>query len=216
MIINRFYVYRDKCKKNIHRQNRPLLDFAISWKNVFRPVACWRYCTNGKFAVKKGELSLSLFHFSCCHIRGANQMPLLSRCSLIPTVTLFPEESIRGATFVGSSGHLPYTVQRGLEMAGSTLNEKSARRSRGERLEARISRNQKALFQRAADLQGRTLTDFVVSNLQDAALRTIQETQIIKLSAEDSRAFALALARPRSPNQKLRVAARRYMKLIGG
>ena len=101
-------------------------------------------------------------------------------------------------------------------MAASTLNDKSAQRSRGERLEARISRNQKALFQRAADLQGRTLTDFVVSNLQDAALRTIQETQIIKLSAEDSRAFALALARPRSPNQKLRVAARRYMKLIGG
>jgi uncharacterized protein (DUF1778 family) len=83
-------------------------------------------------------------------------------------------------------------------------------------LEARISREQKALLQRAADLQGRTLTDFVVTNLQEAAVRTIEETQIIRLSANDSRVFAEALLNPRSPNQKLRVAARRYMKLIGG
>lgn len=47
-------------------------------------------------------------------------------------------------------------------------------------------------------------------------MRTIEETQIIRLSANDSRIFAEALLNPRSPNQKLRVAARRYMKLIGG
>lgn len=101
-------------------------------------------------------------------------------------------------------------------MARSTLRQKRASRARAERLEARISREQKALLQRAADLQGRTLTDFVVTNLQEAAVRTIEETQIIRLSANDSRVFAEALLNPRSPNQKLRVAARRYMKLIGG
>lgn len=40
---------------------------------------------------------------------------------------------------------------------------KSTTKPRDERLEARVSRDQKALFQRAAELQGRTLTDFVVA-----------------------------------------------------
>lgn len=100
-------------------------------------------------------------------------------------------------------------------MARSTLRRKPASRTRAERLEARISRDQKNLFQRAAELQGRTLTDFVVTNLHEAAVRTIEETQIIRLSADDSRVFAEALLNPRSPNRKLRAAARRYMKFIG-
>jgi uncharacterized protein (DUF1778 family) len=82
---------------------------------------------------------------------------------------------------------------------------------RSERLEARISRNQKELFQRAAQLQGRTLTDFVVSSAQEAALRTIEDMEIIRLSSQDSRAFARAMLNPRKPNQKLRAAARRYL-----
>src|SRR6266567_1908547 len=48
-------------------------------------------------------------------------------------------------------------------MARSTSRQ-TALRIRAERLEARISRDQKALFQRAAALQGRTLTDFVVAS----------------------------------------------------
>jgi uncharacterized protein (DUF1778 family) len=83
-------------------------------------------------------------------------------------------------------------------------------------LEARISRDQKALFQRAAELQGRTLTDFVVSSLHEAAVRTIEEMQVIRLSAEDSVAFADALLHPRTPSEKLRTAARRYMETMGG
>ena len=93
---------------------------------------------------------------------------------------------------------------------------KSTKRVRGERLEARISRQQKALFLRAADLQGKSLTDFVVSNLQDVALKIIEKTQIIQLSVADSSIFAEALSHPPSPNLQLRAAARRYMKSIGG
>lgn len=97
-------------------------------------------------------------------------------------------------------------------MAQSTLAEKPASRIRSERLEARISREQKALLQRAADLQGRTLTDFVIANLQEAAARVIEESQVIRLSADDSRVFARALLNPRSPSRTLRAAARRYLK----
>lgn len=71
------------------------------------------------------------------------------------------------------------------------------------------------LFQRAAEMQGRTLTDFIVASAQDAALRTIEELQIIRLNAEESRTFAEALINPRGPNKKLREAARRYSEIIG-
>jgi uncharacterized protein (DUF1778 family) len=115
------------------------------------------------------------------------------------------------------SAHLPYSLtQEVLIMTRSTSPRKSASPARAERLGARVSRDQKALFQRAAELQGRTLTDFVVSSLHEAAVRTIEEMQIIRLSAEDSRAFADALLHPRTPNEKLRAAARRYMETLGG
>lgn len=101
-------------------------------------------------------------------------------------------------------------------MLRSTSRQKAATPIRAERLEARISRDQKVLFQRAAALQGRTLTDFVVSSVQDAAVRTIEEMQIIRLSVEDSHTFADALVNPRVPSAKLRAAARRYVEMMGG
>lgn len=91
---------------------------------------------------------------------------------------------------------------------------KSTAKPRDERLEARVSRDQKAMFQHAAELQGRTLTDFVIASVHDA-VRVIEETQTIRLSATDSRAFAEALLNPREPNARLKAAAQRYLKLTG-
>jgi uncharacterized protein (DUF1778 family) len=99
---------------------------------------------------------------------------------------------------------------------GRTANKPIPRqRERAERLEARISRDQKALLQRAADLQGRSLTDFVIASAHDAAVRVVQEMQIVKLNAEQSRIFAEALLNPPQPNAALRRAARRHRQLVG-
>jgi uncharacterized protein (DUF1778 family) len=98
-------------------------------------------------------------------------------------------------------------------MAGPASPDDSASSRRAERLEARISRDQKALFQRAAELQGRSLTDLVVASAHEAAVRTIEQMQIIRLSADDSRAFAAALLNPRQPDDKLKAAARRFMQM---
>ncbi len=100
-------------------------------------------------------------------------------------------------------------------MIRETAKASTSRRTRNERLEARISREQKALFQRAADLQGRTLTDFVVASVHDAAVRTVAEQETIRLTADESRAFAEALLKPREPTDRLRAAARRYLETIG-
>ncbi|MFM7405129.1 MAG: DUF1778 domain-containing protein [Cuspidothrix sp.] len=92
--------------------------------------------------------------------------------------------------------------------------EKSLR-SKSERLEARISPENKELFQRAADIQGRTLTDFVVSNLVSAANQIIQQNEIMVLSRKDQEVFVEALLNPPAPGQKLQVAAQRYKKNMG-
>jgi uncharacterized protein (DUF1778 family) len=85
------------------------------------------------------------------------------------------------------------------------MSVKATAKARNERLEARVSRDQKALFQRAAELQGRTLTDFVIAGVHDAAVRVIEETQTIRPSAADSRAFAEArsfIRRSRMPGSR--------------
>ncbi|MBK8907756.1 MAG: DUF1778 domain-containing protein [Rhodospirillales bacterium] len=85
---------------------------------------------------------------------------------------------------------------------------------RGERLEARVSAEQKAFFQRAAELQGRTLTGFIIASAQEAAARTIEDAQMVRLNAEESRAFAEALLHPRDPAADVQVAARRYVEAL--
>lgn len=86
---------------------------------------------------------------------------------------------------------------------------------RSERLEARISADQKQLFQRAADIQGRTLTDFVIASVHEAAVRALDEVETIRLNQRESRAFAEALLNPREPSPRLKEAARRYLDATG-
>lgn len=98
-------------------------------------------------------------------------------------------------------------------MAGATAMKRSAS-VRNERLEARVSADQKDLFLRAAELQGRTLTDFVIASVHAAAVRTIEDMQSIQLNQQESRAFADAMLNPREATDRLRAAARRYIETL--
>ncbi len=84
-----------------------------------------------------------------------------------------------------------------------------------ERLEARLSKEQKELFQRAADILGLTLTDFTISSLQVAAKQAIQEHEIMTLSKRDQEVFVEALLNPPTPSTKLRAAAQLYKQQMG-
>ncbi len=86
--------------------------------------------------------------------------------------------------------------------------------NRTARIEARIAPDALVVVKRAAELQGRSVSDFIVAAAQVEAHRTIQETQIIRLSIEDQRAFAAAVLDPPTPNQALRRAATAYRTLI--
>lgn len=80
------------------------------------------------------------------------------------------------------------------------------------RLEARLPASVYALLKRAAELKGRSITDFVVSAAQDAAQRVIEDEKIIRLSAEDQARFADALLNPSAPNAALQQALRQHAK----
>jgi uncharacterized protein (DUF1778 family) len=88
-------------------------------------------------------------------------------------------------------------------------------RTKAERLEARVTAEQKRLIERAAALQGRTLTDFVLTSVQDAARRAIEEHQRLELSVRDSEAFVDALLNPKPVNDRLRDTVRRYREATG-
>jgi uncharacterized protein (DUF1778 family) len=97
-------------------------------------------------------------------------------------------------------------------MASPTNNRKSPSVA-SERLEARISPEQKLFFQRAAALQGVTLTDFLIDSLQAAALRAVEEHDVLKLTVHDKRTFVDALMNPPAPNAALKRAAERYRRM---
>jgi len=83
-----------------------------------------------------------------------------------------------------------------------------------ERLEARVPVFLKRIIQRAADLQGRSITDFVISTLDKSARETVREHEVMKLNAEDSLIFAKALIDPPKPNAALRRAFAAHSKTV--
>ncbi len=82
------------------------------------------------------------------------------------------------------------------------------------RLEARISRDLHAMLKRAAELQGRTMTDFVIAAVQEAAQRAIEQSEVIRLSLADQERFAQALLSPPEPSPALQRAFARRRKLL--
>jgi uncharacterized protein (DUF1778 family) len=83
------------------------------------------------------------------------------------------------------------------------------------RLEARLPPEVMTRLKRAAEIQGRTLTDFVVAAADEAACRTIEQTDIIRLSVGDQRQIAEAILNPPEPTPALIRAAKRYRELFG-
>ena len=82
------------------------------------------------------------------------------------------------------------------------------------RFDARLNEDQKLLIQRAADLEGRTMTDFVIHSAESAAERTIQERAVLILSARETEMFVDAILSRSEPGAVLRAAARHYKQTM--
>jgi len=84
-----------------------------------------------------------------------------------------------------------------------------------ERLEARCSAEVKQRIERAAELQGRSLTDFLVAAADTQACKVIEQYQVVKLTVDQSVALAEALLNPPPANAKAVAAMRRYNEKMG-
>ncbi|MCO5081767.1 MAG: DUF1778 domain-containing protein [Rhizobiaceae bacterium] len=86
--------------------------------------------------------------------------------------------------------------------------------ARSARLEARIAPEALAIVRRAAELEGRSLSDFVVAAAQEVAQRTIEQNNVIRLSVEDQQRFVDMLLNPPKPAAALKRAKAAHDELI--
>ncbi|GHT98013.1 hypothetical protein AGMMS49960_00240 [Betaproteobacteria bacterium] len=96
-----------------------------------------------------------------------------------------------------------------------TATATSSPRPRNARLDARVSSEQKGFFMHAANLSGRTLSEFVIDSAQEAADRIVREHEIVRLSREEQIAFVSALLDPPEVSELLRRAVADYRRKVG-
>ncbi|MEO8100534.1 MAG: DUF1778 domain-containing protein [Acidobacteriota bacterium] len=82
------------------------------------------------------------------------------------------------------------------------------------RFDARLNEEQKLLIQRAADIEGRTMTEFVLHSAEMAAERTIEQRALLTLTARETQAFVDAILKPAQPGKVLRAAVRSYKRVV--
>lgn len=102
-------------------------------------------------------------------------------------------------------------------MATQTLKTKGHKppKAKAYRFDARLNEEQKVLIQKAADIEGRSMTDFVLHSAEAAAERTIEERAMLILSVRETEAFVHAILHPAEPGLVFRAAARQYKRTIG-
>lgn len=81
--------------------------------------------------------------------------------------------------------------------------------TRNERLDARVTREEKEMIETAANLRGTSASDFVRVVLKEAALNTIREHEVLSLNENARRVFVESLLHPPKPNERAIAAARR-------
>jgi uncharacterized protein (DUF1778 family) len=83
-----------------------------------------------------------------------------------------------------------------------------------ERVEARLNPEQKRRIEYAASLKGSSISDFMVSSADDAAVRTIEQHEVWTLTGRDREVFVKALLHPPAPSPTMKAAARRYRSRV--
>lgn len=83
------------------------------------------------------------------------------------------------------------------------------------RLEARLAPEVHEILKRAAEIEGRSLTDFVVAAASAAARQTIAQAEVLRLSRESAEVFASLLVDPPAPTPAMERAWAHHRRLIG-
>jgi uncharacterized protein (DUF1778 family) len=101
----------------------------------------------------------------------------------------------------------PYLREKGEPMPSVARNKTS-------RLDARITPDLLQQLRRVAEVQGRSISDYVTATLREAVQRDIADMEVIRLSREASERFADALINPPDPVPALRRAFEHRRQLV--
>jgi uncharacterized protein (DUF1778 family) len=88
------------------------------------------------------------------------------------------------------------------------------RESSTARLEARLPKSVLELIKKAAAIEGRSVSDFVVGSARQAAFESIELHAKLQLTLADQTNFAKAILNPKPPSAILKKAAARHRELI--
>jgi uncharacterized protein (DUF1778 family) len=80
------------------------------------------------------------------------------------------------------------------------------------RITARVPQGVQETLERAAELQGATLNQFVVQAALSEARRIIERDRVVHLSGTDAAFLLNLLEKPPAPNSRLRKAFQKYRK----
>ena len=87
--------------------------------------------------------------------------------------------------------------------------------SKSARLAARVTPETLSLFKRAAEIEGRSVSDFVVAAAQRAAHHAVADLEVLKLSREAGEPFLNCIEQPPAPTEALQDAFARHRELVG-
>ncbi|MEO7313800.1 MAG: DUF1778 domain-containing protein [Ginsengibacter sp.] len=83
------------------------------------------------------------------------------------------------------------------------------------RFDARLPKEQKQFFERAAYIGGfRNLTDFVIQSAEEKAKKIFEENEQIIAGKKDSQIFFDAITNPKKPSETLRKALDDYNAFV--
>ena len=89
------------------------------------------------------------------------------------------------------------------------------REQKAQRFVARVTEADKQLFQRAANIEGRSMATFVVAHAREVAIRIVSRNNQIQLDAEQSARFVDALLAPsRKATASMKDSIRAYRKSV--
>ena len=91
----------------------------------------------------------------------------------------------------------------------------AAEGQRTARFEARIVPESLDIIRRAAEIQGRTVSDFVVAAAYEAAQRVVAEAEVVRLSRGAQESLIALLLRPPPPNDALARAFEHHRNFFG-
>lgn len=86
---------------------------------------------------------------------------------------------------------------------------------RRHRLTARTTPEVLAILKRAAEIEGRSLTDFIVAAASTAARQAIEQTEVIQLSGKSARMFGGDLLEPPPIAPAMKRAFVHHRRLVG-